>query len=162
MQVFSLNEKLEGMEGGHDIKEGFAADDHDDEKCDPFLLAGDEMRDVVPLNCTTSLPYSCSIKVEDRLSSGSGGSAVVDEAEGPQLVDSGDSYSFPNEDNVHGNYPRGHHQGVAPHDHHSVVNSEEDDGSDDGRGYFSDVFASVVEQQVQQEEGVSLGWWVWS
>ncbi|KAM1356705.1 hypothetical protein ACFX13_031522 [Malus domestica] len=37
------------------------------------------------------------------------------------------------------------------------VHSEEDDGSDDGQCYFSDVFAAApAEQQAAQEEGVSL------
>lgn len=86
-----------------------------------------------------------SVKVEDRLSSGSGGSAVVDE-DGPQLVDSGDSY-FPSD-----NYPGC----VAAVD---GVQSEEDDRRDDARSYFSGVFAAA-EQQQQEEE--SLGWWVWA
>ncbi|XAR51853.1 hypothetical protein NMG60_11006615 [Bertholletia excelsa] len=84
-------------------------------------------------------------KAEDRLSTGSGVSAVVDE-EGPQLVDSGDSY-FPDNE-----YP----ECVAP------VQLEDDDGNDDGRGYFPDVFAAAEEEQEQHEEGESLGLWVWS
>lgn len=87
-----------------------------------------------------------SVKVEDRLSSGSGGSAVVDE-DGPQLVDSGDSY-FPSD-----NYPGC----VAAVD---GVQSEEDDRSDDARSYFSGVFAAAEQQQQVEEE--SLGWWVWA
>lgn len=156
--MVSINQKLEAKEETSNIKAAAFAPDHaDDDKCDPPVPAGDEMRDAVPISYAAGLQYSCSVKVEDRLSSGSGGSAVVDEAEGPQLVDSGDSYTFLNEDNVHNNYPHHHH-----HHHHSGVNSEEDDGSDDGRAYFSDVFAAAVEEQVQQEEGVSMGWWVWS
>lgn len=86
-----------------------------------------------------------SVKVEDRLSTGSGGSAVVDE-EGPvQLVDSGDSY-FPT-NQYHPGGPVGR-----------LIHSEEDDASDDGRSYFSDVFAASQ----HQEEGEGLGWWVWS
>jgi homeobox-leucine zipper protein len=89
-----------------------------------------------------------SVKVEDRLSTGSGGSAVVDD-EGPvQLVDSGDSYFQTDQ------YPAGC---VGPVD---GMQSEEDDGSDDGRSYFSDVFA-VTEQQ-QREEGEARGWGVGS
>lgn len=87
-----------------------------------------------------------SVKVEDRLSTGSGGSAVVDE-EGPQLVDSGESY-FPNDDD----YPGGC-VGTA----RDGVQSEEDDGSDDGQNYLSGVF-----EQQNREEGESVGWWVWS
>ena len=91
-----------------------------------------------------------SVKVEDRLSTGSGtGSAVVDE-EGPQLVDSGDSYF---QSCVQ--YPAGC---MAAMD---GVQSEEDDGSDDGRSYFSNVFAAAEHQQ-HAEEGEPLGWWVWS
>ncbi|PON33292.1 Octamer-binding transcription factor [Parasponia andersonii] len=91
-----------------------------------------------------------SAKVEDRLSTGSGGSAVVDE-EGPQLVDSGDSYL---QSCVQ--YPAGCMAAVD-----GGVQSEEDDGSDDGRSYFSvDVFAAAERQQ-QAEEGEALGWWVW-
>ncbi|KDP45368.1 hypothetical protein JCGZ_09617 [Jatropha curcas] len=85
-------------------------------------------------------------KVEDRLSSGSAGSAVVDE-DSPQLLDSGDS--------VFHNYGGGC---VIPTD--GTVQSEDDDGSDDGRGYFSDVFVTAGQQQHEVEE--PLGWWVWS
>ncbi|KAM1791181.1 hypothetical protein ACFX12_035169 [Malus domestica] len=54
-----------------------------------------------------------------------------------------------------------HHQYTAPHDHvehhRSRVHSEEDDGSDDGQCYFSDVFAAAAaEQQAAHEECVSL------
>ncbi|KAF8390390.1 hypothetical protein HHK36_024916 [Tetracentron sinense] len=88
----------------------------------------------------------CCIKAEDRLSSGSGGSAVVDE-DGPQLLDSGDSY-FPNED---------YRNCMGPVD---GVQSEEDDGSDDGRSYFSNAF--IAPELQHHEEGEPLGWWVWS
>ncbi|XP_048433824.1 homeobox-leucine zipper protein HAT5-like [Pyrus x bretschneideri] len=168
-QVVSINEKLGGKEQANSTKAAaFAADDHDDEKRGPLLPAGDQMTEVVPI---TSLQYSCSVKVEDRLSSGSGGSAVVDEAEGPQPVDSSDSYNFPN--NIHNYYPHDHdthhhhHQYTVPHYHvehrRRGVLSGEDDGSDDGQGYFSDVFAAAAaEQQAAQEEGVYLNWWGWS
>ncbi|PQQ15756.1 homeobox-leucine zipper protein HAT5 [Prunus yedoensis var. nudiflora] len=150
-EVVSINQKLEAKEETSNIKAAAFAPDHaDDDKCDPHVPAGDEMKDAVPISYAAGLQYSYSVKVEDRLSSGSGGSAVVDEAEGPQPVDSGDSYNFLNEDNVHNNYPHHHH-------HHSGVNSEEDDGSDDGRGYFSDVFAAAVEEQ-PKVEGRRLEW----
>lgn len=84
-------------------------------------------------------PVPCSVKVEDRLSSGSGASAVVDE-DGPQLLDSGDSY-FQNAE-----YP-----GCLG------VQSEEDDGSDDGQSYFSD---ALVLPEHHHEEGDAL-LWVW-
>lgn len=84
-------------------------------------------------------------KTEDRLSSGcSGGSAVVDE-DGPQLVvDSGDSY-FGCMDPVV-----------------DAVQSEEDDGSDDGRSYFSDVLMVAPDHVGNQQHEEPLGWWVWS
>lgn len=63
-----------------------------------------------------------STKVEDRLSSGSGGSAVMDEERQQQLLDSGDSYFH---------YPGS----MAPVD---GIQSEEDDRSVDGQSYFPD------------------------
>ncbi|XP_042497974.1 homeobox-leucine zipper protein HAT5-like isoform X2 [Macadamia integrifolia] len=93
-----------------------------------------------------------SVKVEDRLSSGSGGSAVVDvEDGGLQLVDSGDSY-FPDDEYNHSCIAGG-----GPVD---GVKLEEDDGSDNGGTYFSGVFATADHQP--QEAADSLGWWVWS
>lgn len=80
-----------------------------------------------------------SVKVEDRLSSGSGESVVMDE-EGPQLLDSGDSY-FPSNE---------YSACVGPV-------SKEDDGSDDGRSYFSHVFVDADQQQHEEH----LGFWVW-
>lgn len=95
-------------------------------------------------------PLQLTVKAEDRLSTGTGGSAVVDE-DGPQLVDSGDSY-FPNND----------YNCIGPMDH-GGIHSEEDDGSDDGCGYFTHVLvAATADQQHPQEEGEPLGWWVWS
>ncbi|KAJ0653679.1 putative transcription factor homeobox-WOX family [Helianthus annuus] len=86
---------------------------------------------------------SDNVKVEDHFSTGSGGSAVVDDHEGPQLVDSGDSY-FPDDD-----YP---HEYVVP-----VDQSEEDDGSDDGQNRFRYTFEAA-----DHVEDNGLGWWVWS
>lgn len=83
-----------------------------------------------------------SVKVDDRLSSRSGGSAVIDE-EGPQLVDSGDSYL------LCANYP-------------GCVAQSEDDGNDDGQRYYSGVFAAATEQSHLEEEEEPMGWWVWS
>ncbi|WCJ20952.1 Homeobox-leucine zipper protein HAT5 [Euphorbia peplus] len=79
-----------------------------------------------------------NVKAEDRLSSGTAGSAVVDE-DSPQLLDSGNSF-FQNESDY-----------AIPRD--SI--QSEDDGSDDGRSYFSEVF---VEAEVEEP----LGWWMWS
>ncbi|KAI3784743.1 hypothetical protein L1987_43848 [Smallanthus sonchifolius] len=87
------------------------------------------------------------VKLEDHFSSGSGGSAVVDDHDGPQLVDSGDSY-FPDDD-----YP---HEYVAPMDQ-----SEEDDGSDNGQNDFPYPFATT-DHHHHHEEADALGWWVWS
>lgn len=88
--------------------------------------------------------------VEDRVSTGSVESAVVDEAEleGPHLVDSGDSY-FSNDDN----YPPPAAAG------NNCVQPEEDDvGSDDGQNYFP----THVFQDHSHSEGEPMGWWVWS
>ncbi|KAL5582547.1 hypothetical protein UlMin_014989 [Ulmus minor] len=87
--------------------------------------------------------FQISVKVEDRVSTGSGGSAVVDE-EALQLVDSGDSYF----QSVH--YPQ-----CLPR-----VDGIHSELEDDGRSYFTDVF--TMAEQPQQEEGEPLGWWVWS
>ncbi|XWS44193.1 hypothetical protein CRYUN_Cryun15aG0023200 [Craigia yunnanensis] len=116
-EVASLTEKLQAR----DVTEPITG-----QKAEPL-----------PAEMVSSLQFS--VKVEDRLSTGSAGSAVVDE-DAPQFVDSGDSY-FPSDE-----YPR-------------CVGLEEDDGSDDGRSYFSDVF-TATEQQQQHEE--PLGWWGWS
>ncbi|XP_052188298.1 homeobox-leucine zipper protein HAT5 [Diospyros lotus] len=99
--------------------------------------------DVDVLHASTPCPLN--VKSEDRLSTGSGGSAVVDE-EGPQLVDSVDSYDFPPND-----YP-----GCVA----AQVQSEEDDGSGKGGPYLSDLFAAA--EPPHNDEGVPLGWWVWS
>ncbi|XP_020096031.1 homeobox-leucine zipper protein HOX16-like isoform X1 [Ananas comosus] len=101
-------------------------------------------------------------KAEDRLSSGTGGSAVVD-GEGAHhglVVDSsGDSY-FPED------YPC-----IAPVD--GGVQSEEDDGvSDEGCSYYADtVFPAEHHHDGQQdhnhhhqaaeEDEAQLDWWVW-
>lgn len=110
------------------------------EKLQPEETAGepDQKHD----NSVVEAPPPClelAVKVEDRLSTGSDGSAVVDD-DSRQLLDSGDSY-FPDND-----YP----------DCMAGVHSEEDDGSDDGRSYFTDVFAAAAEQQEP------IGWCIWS
>ncbi|KAF9623034.1 hypothetical protein IFM89_036015 [Coptis chinensis] len=128
-EVVSLTEKLQGKE---------AAGMELNQTSDPLFPPDDNVDiTVVQLN----------VKVEDRLSSGSGGSAVVDE-ECLQLVDSVDSY-FPGDD-------YGHCMGPV-----DGVQSEEDDISDDNRSYFPDVFAAVAENN-HQEGTETLGWWVWS
>ncbi|KAI8533725.1 hypothetical protein RHMOL_Rhmol10G0031500 [Rhododendron molle] len=85
-------------------------------------------------------PLQMNVKSEDRLSTGTSASAVVDE-DVLQLMDSGDSY-FLNTD-----YPLY----VAPMD---GFQSEEEEG------YFTDAFP-VVEQH-PEEAGEPLGSWVWS
>ncbi|PSS30393.1 Homeobox-leucine zipper protein [Actinidia chinensis var. chinensis] len=102
--------------------------------------------DPVPEDAPILSPLQLNVKAEDRLSSGSSGSAVVDE-DGPQLMDSGDSY-FLND-----NYPGC----MGPVD---GLQSEEDDGSDDGRSFF--LCALAAEEQQHHEEGEPLSWWVWS
>ena len=125
-QVVSLNEKLQGKEG---IQAPISGQESGSLPADTSNVS------ILPLN----------VKVEDRLSSGSAGSAVVDE-DGLQLVDSGDSY-----------FPNGAYSGcVIPAD---GFQSEEDGGSNDGRSYFSNMFATAEQQQ---REGESMGWWVWS
>ena len=104
-----------------------------------------EISNSPPVEPGDILDLELNVKVEDHLSTGSGGSAVVDDQDGPQLVDSDDSY-FPNDD-----YP----EYVAP-----VDQSEEDDGSDDGQSYFSNVFA--VAEQLHQREEEPMGWSVWT
>ncbi|XP_004489298.3 homeobox-leucine zipper protein HAT5 [Cicer arietinum] len=86
-----------------------------------------------------------SIKVDDHMSAGSVGSAVVDEGSPHVVVDSVDSY-----------FPADNYGGcVAPIER---VQSEEDDGSDDGRSYFNVFVASETEQQ-NHGEGEALNWW---
>ncbi|KAK1441114.1 hypothetical protein QVD17_06952 [Tagetes erecta] len=87
---------------------------------------------------------SDKIKVEDHLSVGHGGSAVVDDYDGPQLLDSGDSY-FP-DDSYLSEY-------VVVY----VDRSEEDDGGDDGHKHFRYPFETT-----DHEDNDALGWWVWS
>ncbi|MCL7023422.1 hypothetical protein MKW94_020907 [Papaver nudicaule] len=111
------------------------------QKHDPPILFNNKNDDTT----TNQMLGDCAfkIKTEDHLSSGSGGSAVVDEHDGPQLVDSGDSY-FP--DGVYYGY-------MGPVDV-THVQSEEDDGSDDNQGYWA------AEHQ-QEHDAEPLNWWTW-
>ncbi|XP_010928608.1 homeobox-leucine zipper protein HOX16 isoform X2 [Elaeis guineensis] len=87
------------------------------------------------------------VKAEDRLSTGSGGSAVVDGDGPPHLVDSsGESY-----------FPESYHC-LGPV--HGGVLSEEDDGSDEGCSYYPN--GMFAEHHHPDEEAAQLGWWVWS
>lgn len=84
------------------------------------------------------------LKAEDRLSTGSGGSAVVDGDGPPHLVDSsGESY-FPESYNC-----------VGPVD--GGMQSEEDDGSDEGCNYYPE--GMFAEHHQPDEEVAQL--WVW-
>ncbi|KAJ9152468.1 hypothetical protein P3X46_026030 [Hevea brasiliensis] len=87
--------------------------------------------DSVPVDTANACGVKMGVKVEDHLSSGSAGSAVVDE-HSPQLLDSGDSF-FQN-DNYGGCLIGGPVDGVQ---------SVEDDGSEVCRSYFSDVFLNT-------------------
>ncbi|KAK7271686.1 hypothetical protein RJT34_27785 [Clitoria ternatea] len=121
-EVVSLNEKLQV-----EVKE-VPGETLSDKKGDP--LAVDNM---VPIFST---------KVEDHLSSGSVGSAVVDEGSPQLVVDSVDSY-----------FPADNYGGcVGPIER---VQSEEEDGSDDGRSYL-DVF---VASETQHQNHEALSWW---
>ncbi|XP_060191238.1 homeobox-leucine zipper protein HAT5 [Lycium barbarum] len=113
-----------------------------------------EKSEVVEVDAMTTLQVK--VKAEDRLSSGSGGSAVVDE-HSPQLVDSGDSYFHAD----HKEYPPGPGGCNIPPPVDGLQ-SEEDDGSDDGscHGYFSNVFVAAEEQH--QDEGEEPLGWFWS
>lgn len=125
LQVDSLNEKLSAKDVAGAPASGQSS----------HALQVEETRD-------SSLGFV--VKVEDRLSSGSGGSAVVDE-EGPQLVDSGHSYF---------------HCDAYPGCLVAVGGVHlEDDGSDDGRGYCSGIFAPAEEPH--QEGGLPMAWCTW-
>ena len=113
------------------------------------MMVGQKADPPLPVTADGEAVVLVTVKVEDRLGSGSGsgGSAVVDE-DGLQLVDSGDSY-FPADDDYRGC--------MGPVD---GMQSEEDDGSDDNQSYFSDVLAAAEQQH--HEAGEALSWWVWS
>lgn len=133
MQVVSLMEKLQGKVVGG--------------------AGGNEKSDMLEVDAMTILQVK--VKAEDRLSSGSGGSAVVDE-HSPQLVDSGDSYFHTD----HEEYPGPGGCNVPPP--MDGLQSEEDDGSDDHgscHGYFSNVFVAEEQHHEQGEEPIG---WFWS
>ncbi|KAF8378301.1 hypothetical protein HHK36_029640 [Tetracentron sinense] len=121
-EVASLNEKVQAKE---------------------LTVVGQNSDSLLPADEAVVFAAQLSVKAEDRLSSGSGRSAVVDK-DCPQLMDSGDSFFL---DDYRG--------GMVPMD---GIQSEEDDGSDDGRSYFSDVFAAA--EHLHHDDGDALGWWV--
>ncbi|GER29480.1 homeobox-leucine zipper protein HAT5 [Striga asiatica] len=94
------------------------------EKFQPEKKPGEELgQKPDPLPVGPLLPsLQLTMKAEDRLSTGSDGSAVVDD-DGRQLLDSGDSY-FPAADYM----------------------AAEDSGKD-GQSYFSDVFVAADQQE---------------
>ncbi|KZV55882.1 hypothetical protein F511_15732 [Dorcoceras hygrometricum] len=94
-----------------------------------------------PVPTDTPPCLQLTMKVEDRQSIGSDGSAVVDD-DGPQLLDSGDSY-----------FPSSHYPDC-------VVAVDEDDGSDNGGSYFEYVLP-VTEQQHHDDDGEPIGWFIW-
>ncbi|KAL3624237.1 Homeobox-leucine zipper protein hat5 [Castilleja foliolosa] len=96
----------------------------------------DQKSEPLPIN-PLPLCLQLNVKVEDRLSTGSDGSAVVDD-DSRQHLDSGDSYFQTSE------YP----------DCMAAVDGEED-GSDDGQGYYSDVFGAADQPE-------PMGWCIWS
>ncbi|KAL0377439.1 UNVERIFIED_CONTAM: Homeobox-leucine zipper protein HAT5 [Sesamum radiatum] len=109
------------------------------EKLQPKEPAGDcQKSDPLPADVPPCLELT--VKAEDRLSTGSDNSVVVDD-DGRQLLDSVDSY-FPNN-----GYP-----GCV------AIHSEEEAGSDDGGSYFSDVFAAAAAEEQQEQ----MGWCIWS
>lgn len=128
-EVASLSEKLQEKD---------ASETKLDQISHPLLPAEANVEDVTAVQL--------NVKVEDRLSSRSGGSAVVDE-DCLHLVDSVDSY-FPGNDYCNC---------IGPVD---GVQSDEEDISADSRNYFSDVFTETAEHNHQDAE--ALGWWVWS
>lgn len=126
LQVVSLNEKLQVQ------ATEMPGEPPSDKKADPLPV------DMVQI---------FSMKVEDHMSSGSVGSAVVDEGSPQLVVDSVDSY-FPADNYVE--------CVVAPAAER--VQSEEEDGSDDGRSYL-DVFVISETEQQNHENGEGLNWW---
>ncbi|XP_028778613.1 homeobox-leucine zipper protein HAT5 [Neltuma alba] len=128
-EVLSLSEKLQGK----------------DEPRAPIL---DQRIDPLPVDATQFSAPPFSKRVEDRLSTGSGGSSVVDIDSSQLVVDSVDSYF----------------QAASYTEYIGCVNgvqSEDDDGSDDGRSYFSDVLVAA-ESHGQNHEVGEWGWWMWS
>ncbi|XP_022928165.1 homeobox-leucine zipper protein HAT5 isoform X1 [Cucurbita moschata] len=83
-------------------------------------------------------------KAEDRLSSGSDSSAVIDD-NCLQLIDSGDSYFPSNEYPQRAPLPPG-------------LQMEHDDRNDNSNYLFSDMFA---ETNQQNQEGGPPAWWAW-
>uniref|UniRef100_A0A1J3GZU8 Homeobox-leucine zipper protein n=1 Tax=Noccaea caerulescens TaxID=107243 RepID=A0A1J3GZU8_NOCCA len=95
-----------------------------------------EPNQIEPVNVNRFEP---AIKTEDRLSSGSVGSAVLDE-DAPQLLDSCDSY-FPS---------------IVPI--HSEEENYNSNNSDNDRSCFADVFVPTTSPS---HDGESLGFWGW-
>ncbi|CAL9111034.1 unnamed protein product [Musa textilis] len=133
-QVISLTEKLQSRTAASAGAAGIAGTKSD-------VQAAASVADPATLAVQT--------KVEDRLSAGSGGSAVVDGEAAKQLVDSSEVSYF----------REGYHC-MGPVDG-GQVHSEEDDVSDEGCNYYSDgIFAA--EHRHQEVVDAQLDWWAWS
>ena len=109
-----------------------------------------------PIPCVTSEPLLADIghvsaphssrKAEDRLSSGSDGSTVIDD-NCRQLIDCCDSY-----------FPSNEYLQCAPLP--NGLQMEHDDSNNNSNYLFSDMFA-VTGQQNQEGMGGPPAWWTW-
>lgn len=112
-------------------------------------------RGEAPVPCITSEPLLADVarvsapqssrKAEDRHSSGSDSSAVIDD-NCLQLIDSGASYFPSNEYPQCASLPTG-------------LQMEHDDRNDNSNYLFSDLFAATNQQN--QEGGEPPAWWSW-
>ncbi|XP_073010947.1 homeobox-leucine zipper protein HOX16-like [Typha latifolia] len=117
------------------------------------LNSDDEVATALPsVEETTDVAAAASdvqLKAEDRLSSGSGGSGVVDaEATPHQLLDSSCESYFPEEYNCVGPVEGG-------------FQSEEDGGSDEGCSYYPNAIFPE-HHHGPEDDGSQLNWWLWS
>uniref|UniRef100_A0A0A9DJW5 Uncharacterized protein n=1 Tax=Arundo donax TaxID=35708 RepID=A0A0A9DJW5_ARUDO len=114
------------------------------------------------------------VKSEDRLSTGSGGSAVVD---ADALLGAGGQFGAAVDSSVESYFPGGddhyHDCAMGPLDHGAgKFQSEEDDGagSDEGCSYYADdtataaaFFASHAHHHAEDDEDDGqISWWVWN
>jgi homeobox-leucine zipper protein len=144
----ALTEKLQAKESGS-VTKGPTGPEQDD------VAALSEAEQTALAKHDNILATTVEIKAEDRLSTGSGGSAVVDnDGAHHQLVDSSVVESYFPEDEYH-------HCIVGPTN--GGFQSEEDDGhSDEGCNYYAGtIFTEHLSDHVEVDDG-QLGWWVWS
>jgi homeobox-leucine zipper protein len=147
-QVMTLTEKLQAKESG-------SVADSPTGPEQVYVAELSEAEQTAVAKPDNTLATTVQIKAEDRLSTGSGGSAVVDnDGAHHQLVDSSvvESY-FPADEY--------HHCIVGPTN--GGFQSEEEDGhSDEGCNYYAGtIFTEHLSDQVEVDDG-QLGWWVWS